>query len=429
MNQAVAISYITLAISIVCVTSIEDAVAQQADEATRRCLAEVRETMGREEIKQLDAGDQKKVAEYCKQGDVNRATRYVMVIGAYQRCMRDLDAHIENNNLDVAQDVRSRAYSTCRRGDLRKAIEVVAGSSTREPAAPAEIISFVASNSKVRKGDSVALSWRTANANTVMLGRAGTGDFRNVQASGSQSVSPDKTTTYVLMAGQSTKGPAKMESKTLEISVITDPVIARFDASPPTIRQGLKSKLTWDVYDADRVTLDGSPVSPRGDRVVSPKRTTNYTLMAWTGDKDIKGQVRVRVSPFPPPKLSPAFQSVELCKEVDESGDSYRCVSPDGPFWRGDEIHVVVRFKNLPSGRHKLERVIYGSGVFGSDKWKTIHREEGSFSSPRTGYGEITFQISNLGQGVRKLELVLDDKQNTRSDIRYCVECPGHDEW
>jgi hypothetical protein len=87
-----------------------------------------------------------------------------------------------------------------------------------QEAAPPEIISFIASDTTVTKGKSVTLSWETANANTILLGRAGTEDFRSVPASGSQLVSPDKTTTYVLMAGHRTTGPT-MESKTLQIQV------------------------------------------------------------------------------------------------------------------------------------------------------------------------------------------------------------------
>lgn len=88
-----------------------------------------------------------------------------------------------------------------------------------QEAAPPEIISFIASDTTVTKGKSVTLSWETANANTILLGRAGTEDFRSVPASGSQLVSPDKTTTYVLMAGHRTTGPTTMESKTLQIQV------------------------------------------------------------------------------------------------------------------------------------------------------------------------------------------------------------------
>ena len=217
------IGYITLALSALVLTSIKYAVAEQADVTTRRCLVEVRETMIREGIKQLYAGDQKRVNESCKKGDVNSAIRFVERIGAYKRCVRDLDAHIKNNILDVAKDVHNRAKSQCRRGDLRKAIEEINVAPTKIPATLAEIISFVANTGKVEKGSSVTLSWRTANANTVMLGRYGANDFQKVQASGSRLVSPDKTTTYVLMVGQSTKEPTAMKSKTLQIAVSTPP--------------------------------------------------------------------------------------------------------------------------------------------------------------------------------------------------------------
>jgi len=223
MKKVTMIGYITIALSVLALTPIEYAVAEKSDVTTRRCLLKVRETMIREGIKQLYAGDQKRVNESCKKGDVNKAIRFVEWIGAYKKCVRDLDAHIKKNILDVAKDVHNRAKSQCRRGDLRKAIGEVGVALTKIPAKAAEIISFVASTSKVKKGSSVTLSWRTTNANTVMLGRYGANDFLKVQASGSRSVSPDKTTTYVLMVGQSTKGPTAMKSKRLQVAVSTPP--------------------------------------------------------------------------------------------------------------------------------------------------------------------------------------------------------------
>jgi hypothetical protein len=219
MKKATMIGYVTLALSVSVLTSIEYAVADQADETTRQCLEEVRETMIREGIKQLYTGDQKRVNESCEQGDVSSAIRFVEQIGAYKRCVRDLDAYIKNNNLDVTKNVHNRAKSQCRRGDLRRAIVEAREAQTKIPATPAEIIEFVANTDIAVKGSSVTLSWRTANANTVMLGSQGANDFKKVQASGSRLVSPDKTTTYVLMVGQSTKGPTAMTSKTLRIAV------------------------------------------------------------------------------------------------------------------------------------------------------------------------------------------------------------------
>lgn len=223
MKKITMIGAITVALSVLALTSIKYAVAENVDATMHRCLSEVRETMTRVGIKQLSTGDQKRVNESCKQGDVNSAIRLVDMIGAYKRCIRDLDAHIRDNTLDVSMDIRDRATSQCRQGDLRKAIEEVSVAPTKIPATPAQILSFAANTGKVKKGSSVTLSWRTANANTVMLGSYGANDFQKVLATGSQSVSPDKTTTYVLMAGQSRSGPTAMESKTLQVEVSTPP--------------------------------------------------------------------------------------------------------------------------------------------------------------------------------------------------------------
>lgn len=227
MKQATQVCSIVLVLVGVIVTFAEDAFAQPTDEATRRCLAEVRQAMIREQIKKLYAGDEKKVSEYCARGDVDRATGFIELIGANSRCVQALDAYIEDNNLDIAKDIRGRAYASCRRGDLQSAIDILAGAPMAEPAGPVEILSLVASSSKVDRGGSVTLSWQTANANTVMLGTFGARDFQKLPASGSTTVSPDTTTTYVLMAGGVTKGPSKMESKTLQIQVNSAPPVAK----------------------------------------------------------------------------------------------------------------------------------------------------------------------------------------------------------
>lgn len=302
-----------------------------------------------------------------------------------------------------------------------------APSPVEESGTPAEIISFVSSSSSVDKGGSVTLSWQTANTTSVLLGRAGTSDFENVPTSGSRSVSPAATTTYALIASQSRKTAAKVE--TLQVSVVAAPVIGRFSAGPSTIRKGLTSKLTWDVYNADHVTLDGEEVTASGDRDVSPQRTKSYTLRATNGNRFVTEHATVAVSPFMPPTLSPPFHRVELCRDIDESGESFRCISPDGPFWANDEIHVIVRFKGLSKGRHTLKRIVFDSGVRGDGAWKSIHEEEGIFPNDGKGFMEIRFQIHNVGKGVRKLQLVLDDQRRRVNVVPYCVECPGHDEW
>ena len=219
MKNITLLGNITLVLGVLMMSPFEYAVAEQDDVETRRCHFEVQETMAREGIKQLYPADQKKVNESCTQGNFSLAIRLVEGIGTYKKCVGDLDAFIHNNQLDVTMDVHNRAQSLCRQGDLREAIAQVSEAPSKYNATPAQIISFLASTGEVKKGSAVNLSWHTTNANTVMLGTYGTNDFQKVAASGSLSVSPLKSTTYVLMVGQSTKGPSAMTSKKLQVGV------------------------------------------------------------------------------------------------------------------------------------------------------------------------------------------------------------------
>lgn len=223
MKKTAIIGCNTITFIVLALTTIENAIAEQSDVTTRKCHLEVRETMVRAGIKQLYAADQKRVNKSCQQGDVSSAIKYIERIGVYKRCVRDLDAHIKDTLLHVNKDVHNRAISQCRQGDLKKAIAEVSVAPTEIPDTPAEIISFAANTGKVNKGSSVTLSWRTANANTVMLGRYGKNDLQKVPTSGSRSYSLDQTTTYILMVGQSTSGPTTMKSKTLQVVVSAPP--------------------------------------------------------------------------------------------------------------------------------------------------------------------------------------------------------------
>jgi len=219
MKRATMTSYIKVAVSVLFLSSIQYSAADEVDISTNQCQLEVREAMTREGIKALYAGDQKRVDRSCEQGDVGSAIRFVASIGAFSRCARGLDEYIQNNTLSVAEDVVNRAKSLCRRGDLDKAIEEINVEVAKTPLNPAQILSFSASASEVEKGSTVTLSWSTENTNTVMLGTYGKNDLLKVPSSGSQEVSPEETTTYVLMVGQSTKGPTTMKSRKLQVVV------------------------------------------------------------------------------------------------------------------------------------------------------------------------------------------------------------------
>ncbi len=291
-------------------------------------------------------------------------------------------------------------------------------------ASTTKIISFTSSNNIVEKGEFVTLSWQTENASKVMLGRAGSADFHEVPMSGSETILIDKTSTYVLMASpKSSKGPTKVESKKVKIEVTkNEPVIGSFYASHPTIRRGIKSKLLWKVFGADQVTLNGEPVQAIGDKIVSPMRAKSYVLRAQTGEKVVEENLSIYVTPFGAPKLSNPIVSLELCKDIDTIGGYSRCISSDGPFYTGDIIYLMARFKNLPKGKHKVKRITY-KGFFGNDKWTKTHQEESSFENPGKGERFMIFSIVNLGEGAKKLKIIFDDKKETSSEIIYCIDC------
>ncbi|EAR01998.1 hypothetical protein [Maribacter sp. HTCC2170] len=288
----------------------------------------------------------------------------------------------------------------------------------------AKIISFTSDNILVEKGTAVTLSWETENASKVNLGRMGTREYRGVPNSGSETVLIDETTTYVLMASsKSSKGAVKAESSKLKITVAQNQLdIGSFYASHPTIRRGIETKLLWNVYNADKVTLNGKPVEDYGDLIVSPKRTTRYTLRAKKDDNIVEEFLSIYVTPFGAPKLSDPLYSLEICKKIETKNGYSKCISSDGPFVTGDEIYIMARFKNLPKGKHSVKRITY-RGLYFKDKWIKAHEEESSFQNPGKGEGLITFPIVNLGEGAKKLKIIINDNKETNSEIIYCIDC------
>ncbi|WP_339922232.1 hypothetical protein [uncultured Cyclobacterium sp.] len=289
---------------------------------------------------------------------------------------------------------------------------------------PVKVLSFSSSENKVNKGDSVKISWQTENASKVMLGEHGSEKFQQVRKSGSINVMVDKTTTYTLMVSPlAVKGePVKLETKSLTINVSIDPVIGRFTSNRSTIRRGQSSKLSWEVYEAEEISLNGEAVTAFGDKIVSPIRTMKYTLEARKGELVISEDYVVMVTPFGAPVLSNPFSSIELCRSVDESGESYRCISSDGPFTSNDKIYAIVRVQNLSKAAHNLKLTTYNS--FDGEEWIEVHQENRSLPKRDTdGYLEFKLEVENTGEGKKKLSFILDGNNTTNSEIAYCIDC------
>lgn len=144
-----------------------------------------------------------------------------------------------------------------------------------------EIESLKADRQRIGPKDKTAIHWRTSGAERVELM-----PFGEVDLSGSKSVSPDKTTTYELVA-TSSAGAKINRSVTIEVGC--PPNIDKFWADSDRIKQGAATYLRWNTSCADGVAIDplDKNLKPDGSRMVSPDKTTSYILIAWNSEKQV----------------------------------------------------------------------------------------------------------------------------------------------
>ena len=184
-------------------------------------------------------------------------------------------------------------------------LAVNAGLTLKQSPSPS-VISFSASSEKIQQGDSVTLTWQTANAAEVSIPGVGL----SLEASGSRTVKPSQTTTYTLTA----KGTGQPATSSRAVTVIAAPPAAPIPApsatltAPSSVQQGQSVTLTWTTQNAKSVSIDpgiGS-VDLNGQRQVSPTTPTTYTLTAKGADgSTVLRTARVDVTSPPTPQPQP----------------------------------------------------------------------------------------------------------------------------
>ena len=152
------------------------------------------------------------------------------------------------------------------------------------------ITSFTASPNAIDPGQASTLSWQVTNADEVTVTSIGT-----VPASGSAQVTPTVTTTYQLTAKKG--GQVANASVTVTVGGSPTPVIVSFTASPASINAGQSSTLSWQVTNADEVTVTSlGNVAAAGSSQVTPAVTTTYQLTARRGAQVVSRSVTVTVT-------------------------------------------------------------------------------------------------------------------------------------
>jgi hypothetical protein len=161
---------------------------------------------------------------------------------------------------------------------------------------------FIADVNTIEEGESAILSWQVTDADSVTISQ-GIGE---VNSSGSHTVSPTETTTYILTASNSggsvtnsamiTVNPADEEADS------TIPTIHSFTSDYYWISPGGSANLSWEVSNADTVTIEPvfGEVNISGSASVSPSTTTTYTLTASNTFGDNTAEITIMVLWEPP---------------------------------------------------------------------------------------------------------------------------------
>jgi hypothetical protein len=183
------------------------------------------------------------------------------------------------------------------------------------PPTPLAINDFSAMNEEIDLGDSTVLKWNVSGAEQVVIEP----EIGEVDAIGSQAITPSETTIYTLTA----TSESSEETATLEIIVVEpeELVILYFEADPTAFPSGESSTLSWATTGATEVNIDQGigEVDAEGSIEVSfgGEQTITYTLTASNETDTITASVDVQSYLI---MLMPDSYEVTLSAIVNESG-------------------------------------------------------------------------------------------------------------
>jgi phospholipase C len=135
---------------------------------------------------------------------------------------------------------------------------------------------FQANPSVITPGQSANLTWSTKGALSLSIDN-NIGSVTPV-TSGSTSVSPTVTTTYI-----ATANGTNSQVLTSKVTVTVQPVIVNLSVSNACINSGQSTTLNWTSTSAASINIDngvGDVMPPSGSVSVSPAATTTYTATA-----------------------------------------------------------------------------------------------------------------------------------------------------
>jgi hypothetical protein len=150
------------------------------------------------------------------------------------------------------------------------------------------------------------LSWNVTGANSVSIDHG----IGQVNAAGTRVVSPATSTAYTISATNSA-GTVSRSVVTTVNSAPPQPVIIAFSSNPSVISSYGVSTLSWNVTGANSVSMDHGigQVNAAGTIVVSPARSTAYTITASNSTGTVTRSAVITVNSELPQPVVIAFTS------------------------------------------------------------------------------------------------------------------------
>jgi hypothetical protein len=109
--------------------------------------------------------------------------------------------------------------------------------------------------------------------------------------------------------------------------LVSPPVIRSFSSNPATINSGGTSTLWWNVTGATTTSIDQGlgPVDAVGSTVVSPAKTTVYTISATNSTGTITKSATITIGSAPPPAAPVAFAVTSVIASTSPSNFTGAC--------------------------------------------------------------------------------------------------------
>jgi peptidoglycan-associated lipoprotein len=161
---------------------------------------------------------------------------------------------------------------------------------------------------EINKGDPVIVSWEAKKAKTVEL------NGQKVEKIGAQTVTPEQTTTFEVMARRGKK--TARDSATVNVTVATAAPTVTLRTEPDAIEPEQNTTLRWSAENAKTVTITGLGEVPAfGEREVKPSESTTYTAEARGDGGTATASARVTVTesaPSPSPTDPPSANGLPI---------------------------------------------------------------------------------------------------------------------